>query len=314
MDNEIQSPINSKAIAVKEVEIDLGWLVAENKRLFNIDISYLIPVGCKKIYQYKCLASGYKFYGPKPIVGDTNYYEKLQEVSWYYTKDKWEFREALRHIANDSAVNVLEIGAAKGFFLRNLMQHNPLSHCVGLELNENAAKEANASGLDVLIQSTSDHAKVKSNFYDAIVSFQVLEHVPNPMDMISDACDMLKMGGKLIICVPNNSGSANKSIFDNENNILNMPPHHQGLWDIPSLAYITHLFPLRLDSIVLEAATSIPHQNSYRGQIKNALITKYGKTFGMCFYVAGRLFFNVALKELSKHLPAHSVMAVYIKQ
>jgi hypothetical protein len=144
-------------------------------------------------------------------------------------------------------------------------------------------------------------------------SFQVLEHIANPMDILSDSVNMLKVGGKLIICVPDNSMRAFKSIFVDDSQILNMPPHHQGLWDIPSLAYLNKILPIKLDVIMIEPAIYAHHRNSYRGILKRDLLRRYGKFLGMAIYSVARPFYNHALHHLSKYLPAHSIMAVYTK-
>jgi hypothetical protein len=125
---------------------------------------------------------------------------------------------------------------------------------------------------------------------------------------------MLKPGGKLLIGVPDNSDRATKSLFVAQENILNMPPHHQGLWDIVSLSYLTHVFPLKLESLKTEPAIASHHSNSYRHLIKASLANRFGKTLGILLYAIGRPFYDHALQHLNKYLPAHSIFAVYVKE
>jgi 2-polyprenyl-3-methyl-5-hydroxy-6-metoxy-1,4-benzoquinol methylase len=309
----IENPISIDCEAVEELRIEINWLIVEYKKRFGIDISNFIPGNCTQLVRYRCSTSGYRFYQPANIVGDSAFYEHLQKNEWYYMLDKWEFNEALNYIPADSEVKVLEIGSARGDFLNRLRVHNSAANIVGLELNEDAAAEASGRGLNVVVQSTSEHAQDNLSAYDVVVFFQVLEHISNPIEFLNDAISMLKTGGKLIICVPDNSQRAFNSIFVDAENILNMPPHHQGLWDIPSLAYLTKIQPLRLEAIVIEPAIYSHHSKSYRGLLKKDLVENYGKVLGMAMYAVARPFYNHALRHLNKYLPAHTVMAVYNK-
>jgi len=310
---QIKNPIVAGGDVIEEKRISLEWLVAEYKRLFDIDITYLIPDNCILLSRYRCVASGYRFYEPASIVGDSKFYEKLQQFKWYYMPDKWEFHEALQHIPASDVIKVLEIGSAKGDFMNMLRLHNPNASVTGLELNENAAQEAIGRGLDAIVMSSNIHMRKNMNSYDVVVSFQVLEHVPNPMDILNDAVNMLKVGGKLIVCVPDNSRHAHKSIFLGADLPINMPPHHQGLWDIPSLAYLSKILPLQLNSIIVEPAIYSHHSNSYRGLLKKDLLNRFGKYIGWIIYAIARPFYNHALNHLNIFLPAHSLLAVFIK-
>lgn len=308
------SPLGENGNVSKEKEVSVSKLCSIYKKSFDIDIGYLIPDDCHSLKRFRCLQSNYRFYEPTTIVGDSDFYEKLQKYDWYYMSDKWEFREALSHISKVDDIRVLEIGSAKGDFLRMLRNHNPNAKLTGLELNQAAATESRQSGFDVRIKTTNEHVTEHQGCYDVIASFQVLEHIPNPMRMLHDIIDMLKPGGTLIIGVPDNSQRAYPSIFVSPESALNMPPHHLGLWDIPSLSFLTKALPLRLDYLAIEPATAPHHSNSYRSLMKHDLITRFGRIFGLAIYAIARPFYNHALSHLSKYLPAHTVLAVYRKR
>jgi len=124
---------------------------------------------------------------------------------------------------------------------------------------------------------------------------------------------MLKSGGYLIIGVPDNSTRSAKSIFVDTDDILNMPPHHYGLWDIPSLSFLVTILPIKLEHLIVEPATARHHTNNYRSLMKSDLICRLGHVFGHIAYLLARPFYNHALKHLNQYLPAHSVLAVYKK-
>ncbi len=310
---KILSPITGDENISEEDVIEVEYLLDLYKKNYDLDISYLIPSNVTRVIRYKCNKSGYRFYEPLSIVGDSAFYKKLQEKEWYYMENKWEFMEAINHIPVIKNISILEIGSAKGAFLNILRSLKFDANVVGLELNQEAAAEARSRGLNVINELSSDHAKTHESTYDVIASFQVLEHIPNPMDILKDSLHMLKPGGRLIIGVPDNSERAYPSIFVKANADLNMPPHHQGLWSIPSLSYLTKILPLQLEYISVEPATTNQHSNNYRWLMKNDLIQRFGYALGILIYAAGRPFFNYALKRVNKYLPAHTVLAIYKK-
>lgn len=307
------SPITGSDDVSLEQIIDVESLVKLYKSNYDLDVTYLIEDNVDNIARYKCNESGYRFYEPSNIVGDSAFYKKLQENDWYYMASKWEFDEAIRHIPSIPNISILEIGSAKGDFLNAVKRKHASSNMVGLELNQEAASEARCRGFNVLVQSTSEHAKVNLHHYDVIASFQVMEHIPNPMDFLNDSMKMLKPGGKLIIGVPDNSIRAYPSILVKPDADLNMPPHHQGLWDISSLVFLTKVLPLQMEFIAVEPATANHHSSAYRFVLKKDLMRQFGNIVGFGIYVLARPFYIHAIKHLSKYLPAHSILAVYRK-
>jgi SAM-dependent methyltransferase len=62
-----------------------------------------------------------------------------------------------------------------------------------------------------------------------------MEHIPNvEKNLIAIIPEILNQDGRLIISVPNNDSFLGKD----ENNILNMPPHHVSLWSKKYFKYI----------------------------------------------------------------------------
>jgi SAM-dependent methyltransferase len=306
----LKSPITHSKNLIEEKTVPISTLVDEYQNILNIDISHLINSAQPNIQLFRCKDSGFRFYYPFDIIGDSNFYHQLEAYEWYYMPTKWEFEEGIKHINGGS---LLEIGAAKGDFLNVVRSKFPKARLVGLELNLEAAKKACNRGFEVLVESSSTHAQKTREQYDVVACFQVLEHIPQPMELLNDALSMLKPGGKLILAVPDNSTRAYPSIFVTIDNLLNMPPHHQGLWDILSLTYLQKVLPLKLEYIVTEPAITSHHSNGYRALLKNDLVHRFGKVVGSAIYALARPFYNHALQHLKQHLPAHSILVVYSK-
>lgn len=306
----VQSPITGCSNVTFVHKIDCAWLVRQYREILGIDISRLVREH-REIVLYKCNDSGYRFYYPTDVVGDSWFYHQLESNDWYYLPRKWEFDEARRFIEPGSSV--LEIGAGRGHFVEFIVREFPGISCVGLDPNEYAAREAHRRGVEILVESLREHARKNPRKYHVACCFQTLEHVPKPMDYLQDMLSILRPGGLLVIGVPDNSDRPMRSIFVTPNNILNMPPHHQGLWDVVSLAYLAKVLPVKLEHLAVEPASARHHFNSYRGLMKADLLGRFGRILGQLVYLAGRPFYNHALRHLCHYLPAHSILAVYRK-
>jgi 2-polyprenyl-3-methyl-5-hydroxy-6-metoxy-1,4-benzoquinol methylase len=56
-----------------------------------------------------------------------------------------------------------------------------------------------------VFNSTFDKAQLEKNYYDIIVAFDVVEHVPSPGNFLKKCHSLLKPGGRLVIAVPNHN-------------------------------------------------------------------------------------------------------------
>jgi len=77
---------------------------------------------------------------------------------------------------------------------------------------------------------------------EAIVAFQLLEHLADPAGFIAGCRDALARGGLLVVAVPNDDGATGTIA----GNFLNLPPHHATRWRRSSLEAVAELFGLAL--------------------------------------------------------------------
>ena len=95
---------------------------------------------------------------------------------------------------------ILDIGCGRGEFL-SLMRERGWE-AIGLELNEETARDArNVFGLEVKTGNLVD-AQFKESFFDVITMWHVLEHLPDPVQTIDECRRILKPGGLLVIALP----------------------------------------------------------------------------------------------------------------
>ncbi|MGI0480767.1 class I SAM-dependent methyltransferase [Geminocystis sp. CENA526] len=240
----IKSPLtNSENVTLLKTLLS-EQLISDWKKSFNIDISNELK-NYDKIYLYQCNDSQLKFFIPFDIAGSDKLYEQLQKFYWYYMPRKWEHDMAIQDLLDSE--QILEVGCGKGAFVSRLSQEYNLN-ALGIELNKNAVKYAQNLGISVIEKNIYDLASEKPNSFDAICTFQVLEHIPNFLQFIEAMIKLLKPNGKLIISVPNSLSFSKYS----ENNLLDQPPHHVTQWNEIAFRELANKFSLKIKHFKLE--------------------------------------------------------------
>ncbi len=192
-----------------------------------------------KIDYQHCTTCDLRYFDDE-LAGPESMYRELEELPWYYLDSKPEFDIALRHVAD--AERILEVGAGAGAFGRLLSTRGAY---IGLELNSSAVEQAVATGLDVRRESLGDHLASQPDRYDAVVSFQVMEHVPAVGQFLRECRSSLRPGGRLVVSVPSHDGFMGVEL----NNILDLPPHHITQWSDRCLTDLAPMFDLQLVSL-----------------------------------------------------------------
>lgn len=278
--------------------LDIARLVDQYKKILNLDVSSYFK-GIDQISVYIDNQTGYKFYHPFDISGDASFYEFLQQFEFYYNAWKWEHETAYMYIKENT--DLLEVGCAKGDFLQKIRTEKKVN-VKGLELNPKAIEAARNMGLDVQSIMVEEYAKKNIQQLDVVCSFQVLEHVVEVQEFLQAKIDCLKVGGRLIICVPNNN-----SFLKDEYNILNMPPHHVGLWNSKSLESLTKIYPLKMIATHYEPLQE-PHLKRFKLLVLGNL-----KRFGIPIRIS-KCFWPLILKCFTKTYKSFNILCVYEKK
>lgn len=165
--------------------------------------------------------SDLRFFHPI-VTGDEGFYARLRRFGWYRQPDKWEYREAARHI--EPAQEVLDLGAGAQAFRA----------FVGA--GRYTASDPYAGGTAA--------AALRRRF-DVVCAFQVLEHVADPLGFVAEAKARLRPGGRLFLGVPNrDSYLAELRDFP-----LDLPPHHVTRWSRRALEALAEAAALRIEAI-----------------------------------------------------------------
>lgn len=120
-------------------------------------------------------------------------YHKVREIS---------LRRKLKLINSfqSESKTLLDIGCGTGDFLETALKDN--WEITGIEPNESARQIANSKTNNAVFE-TEELSKLKSNSFDVITLWHVLEHLPNLEMHTALLKSLLKPNGTLVIAVPN---------------------------------------------------------------------------------------------------------------
>lgn len=302
--NIIESPLYKQGKTLLIETINVKDLIVDYRKNLGIEVGGYFS-NIKEIYIYECIKTKYRFYYPYNVNGDSEFYMKLEKFDWYYMPWKWEHEITSKLLKGGE--KILEVGCGGLGFVKQL--HNDGYDITGLELNDKSVDNAKKLSLKVLKETIQIHSENNINEYDIICSYQVLEHISDVSSFIQAQIACLKIGGKLIISVPNN----NSFIKLSKGGLLNFPPHHMGIWNKKSLKSLSTIFNLRLDEISYE-----PLQNYHLNWYVDSTIEKRFNNYFFLRILFKNIHFKIRYKSLIKRMKSkikgHSILVVYTKK
>lgn len=191
---------------------------------------------------YKCKTCDLLFISPLPKsieVYDESYFLGAEKGFGYinYDADKEPmipvFNKYLDILAKMGVKegNLLDVGAATGFFM-NLAKKRGFD-VVGVELSDFAAQKGRDNGLNIITGDLIPQ-KFQNEQFDVVTLFDVIEHVPNPKEIIVEVKRILKKGGLIVMNTPD-AGSL-WARFWGKNWQLVVPPEHVNYFNIKNLS------------------------------------------------------------------------------
>lgn len=237
---KIKSPVTQSFNTSLVIEFQVSDIIRQYADETKLEVKRFFE-GLEKVELYQCNDTGYRFYYPMNIWGDGKFYEDLEQHNKdYYPDVRWEHNLLISKIDNNK--KVLEIGCGEGAFLKMMLQKG-IENIEAIELNEKAAATLSNAGFKVNVETIEAFSLNNKEKYDVVCFFQVLEHIYDVKSFLDASLLTLKIGGKMVIAVPNN----NPYLYKHDiNHTLNLPPHHAGLWNKEAFEHLEKFYPVKL--------------------------------------------------------------------
>ena len=249
--NKPPSPLTGVNNTDLSGNFDTNDIIGLYQEQLNMDVTPFFN-GLDHLAVYQCKQTGYRFYHPQKIAGDGDFYNELHQRLGDDYYHNWKFENQVAYDVIEPHHRVLDIGCGVGKFLNKAKEK--AAEVTGLELNEDAVALCRNNGLNVINEMIADHAQYKSDYYDVVCMFQVLEHIYDVKNFLENSIKVLKPGGKLVIGVPNN-----EPYFQGYDKYctLNLPPHHMGLWNAAVFEKAAPVFNIKMQKVVYDVKGSI---------------------------------------------------------
>ena len=107
---------------------------------------------------------------------------------------------------NIKTESILEVGAGFGTFCEEMKSRNVFNQVIGVEPTPELANTCRQKGIEVIESPIEKVLLAKSQKFNAIVNFEVIEHLFNPRQFVEACRKSLLPGGLLVITCPNSKG------------------------------------------------------------------------------------------------------------
>ncbi|MCA9710247.1 MAG: class I SAM-dependent methyltransferase [Myxococcales bacterium] len=162
---------------------------------------------------------------PSPGVIEGTYLDprELVDLSASEARMRQEARARARVLQDRGCRRVLEIGCGAGFFVEAVLE-------LGIEIEAvdpgPQAQRAAARGLPIPARWLEEHQPTGP--YDGIAMFELIEHLPRPLEALQQVYRWMRPGGTLALSTPN-AGSLAGRLLGRRFPML-CPPHHLELF------------------------------------------------------------------------------------
>ena len=180
-------------------------------------------LGFEKHHLVKCAACGFVFCKPIPThqelnavyegYGRNDYLSELTIRAYEKVLDSFEpFRKTNR---------LIDVGCGIGYFLEVAKRRGWEVH--GTEFTEEAVKICEGKGVSMKLGALNP-ANYEPESFDVICSFEVIEHINNPLSELNAFHTLLRKGG-LVYCTTPNFNAVERYMLGADWNILGYPEH-----------------------------------------------------------------------------------------
>jgi len=179
----------------------------------------------------QCSVCGLVYLNPRPsrqmlMAQYEKYHERdgKNEETWARLMEgNIEEAAALLNLYLPCKGKLLDIGCGYGHFLEKMQRQGWST--LGIDPSHKVIVSARAKGLTV-IETTIDETAFSGDTFDAITAFYVLEHVGDPLAVLTKCLSMLRPGGMILLRVPHTTPIVKLlAFFGLKNNLYDLPFH-----------------------------------------------------------------------------------------
>ncbi len=129
--------------------------------------------------------------------------ETKKSLMYRLSRRAFEVTSAIEKYAITQKKYIADLGTADGRMLQIIYEKYPESNCVGIEYDKELVEFGKRNFPDLnIIQGDIQSIEYADNYFDVVVATAVIEHVPEPVKVISESKRILKPGGILILSAP----------------------------------------------------------------------------------------------------------------
>jgi len=190
---------------------------------------------------FRCESCGFVFSPNREIANLTRLYEELSDQGYEGSQEprilqmRWLLDKVLENVAD--VATLLDIGAGTGLLVREARERGIDAR--GVEPSKALVDYARTENGIELEQGVYPHPALVGMKFDAVLLVDVIEHVADPMRLLTDCRNALAPGGALVVVTPDVSSLAARMFADK--------------WWHYRLAHVCYFDRMSLDRAALKA-------------------------------------------------------------
>lgn len=188
------------------------------------DGKYLTPLrGYQKFYLVQCRLCGFVFSQKIPddheLISIYKNYGRDDYLSPVTVKRFHQILDALEKFRLTN--NLLDVGCGIGYFLEAARSRG--WNVYGTEFTENAVEICRRKEI-IMHQGELNPGNYKAEYFDVIISIEVIEHINHPVEEVRKFSSVLRSGGAVYLTTPN-FNSLSRKMLKEKWNVLAYPEH-----------------------------------------------------------------------------------------
>ena len=158
----------------------------------------------------------------------------LAQLFYFHPGRRENLNFSVMYLRAKPGGRLLDVGCGSGHKLKFLQDQGWRAE--GVEIDPAAVESARAKGLSVRL-GTFEASDYPDNYFDAVTMSHIIEHVYNPLAVLSECYRILKPGGRLVVVTPNNESWLHKVFKDSW--LALDPPRHLNIFSLAAMRILT---------------------------------------------------------------------------